>query len=376
MTTTDSANFLDTLPANLFSLRDKHSYHSEIRAMISVMAMQTKRTVEWVSWNNKQFSMCLGALRDMNSDYAEVRSLLSALAPHIECFKGTLSGDDAAMCLHSLQGLSTEYDDVKVLLGHLTRKILHSNPSFSVKNIRDAFLGLQHLSPDDVNVNKLLLMLQSQLMHIVENHNGSVNYKRWGPIVYSLACLCSRSKRFRRESDGFIGVVIDQGVCIVESDQSIPHENLRIMLRLSHLLAHTLDNKILLDKLNAVIALLESKIKKCSVLLKDSSILEKKIYQKIQRNLPKDMRAYHNKDFHGFDTDIMLYKGNRIINIEIDGPTHLIPRKANFSRMRDQWMHDVHNVQVIRINFDNGYADAYQKAADKCIHMLRRKQIL
>jgi hypothetical protein len=81
---------------------------------------------------------------------------------------------------------------------------------------------------------------------------------------------------------------------------------------------------------------------------------EELIHKYIQKVLIKDKDHIHiqsNIDIDGFELDILLQNkdNNKQINIEVDGPSHVIKNKRSFIKIRDELLRTKHNIEIIRI---------------------------
>lgn len=64
-----------------------------------------------------------------------------------------------------------------------------------------------------------------------------------------------------------------------------------------------------------------------------------------------DLSAQFNDLFHGFEMDVLLFRnGKLVLNIEIDGSSHLEARKQYFSSLRDEYLRSKCGVSVVRVN--------------------------
>jgi len=297
----------------LYGLQGMSSSKKEVLNLIAALSTKISQSQELLDTQN--IGNALYGLQSMNSDQKEVLDLLSTLAVKISKSNELLDAQSIGNALYGLQGMSDDKKEVLDLLSVLYPKILESNSILSAQQLSNAIYGLQRMQCG--HTESLILMFLKQLS-LLEVSNLSL---REVTSVYQSLALVSLLPSYACDK------------LILDSIEGLQQKFLRV-----------LDNNF-----------------KFSTSSKFSSMAEKNFFQfalAACNNLSIPFSLTHNEILHGFEADIVLRvsvspSSQMIINVELDGPRHKLPKTLRFCQLRDQYLSFKHKIQIARLDLLN-----------------------
>lgn len=326
-------------------------------------------------------SICnaLYGLQCMDSEHSEVRRVLAMLSARLDlCPPSSLTAQHFGNAMYGMQLMTCRRDEgegqseaeFEGLLRVLCDKArTHPDVFMDVRAIGNSFYGLISAMkyPSEARAQKLLTSVVGFLLQAAD-----------GVVRRSVVSSTTAQKNFDCSNTS----TDDSKDIIKVGDRQ---DLWRSLVLFSHFTdssaALTPDLRSQLARLCAELSLhaphstlhITSKEEKDGIDLaavkeaKSITSIEKQVQEQVDLLLQHNptVQITHNEMLYGFESDIVLRVSNMdsgssqelgqvpaiIRNVEIDGITHLQPRRRKFSNLRDIYLEDKYNIKVSRIRF-------------------------
>ena len=338
----------------LYGMHRIGSHEAGVRALLLVIADKYRQSS--ALFDAQACANALYGLQSMSSEHDEVICLLPELCAKISQCTEPFKAQEAGSALLGLKGLSSSHPEVRELLRAVAAKVATCK-RFDGQALGNGFYGLQSLSSDAPEVIALLEVLHDRLnscegsltlQHIGNSLYGLHNFRGdirvvTASVTQLLALAEHKMAGGLEDCDREHLLTLLQSMLLVDMTMVALPSSLREHLHtcwdiiLTHFAAnpHPLSSGskspaelVFLEKTRAV-------LKNCTHVTVDS-----------------------NHYLHGFEADLLLRNTltNRILNIEVDGPSHLFPYSIRFCKLRDQFL-KCQGVEVYRVSFSRIFGD-------------------
>jgi hypothetical protein len=325
----------------LLGLRSMTADYGHVREILHLLAPRVRNDIPLDAMGVKD-SMC--GLVGMSSDCPEVCEVLQALVPRIQSCKETFEGWQIASILRSLTNLSTESADVRSLLSALTHHVQRCPFLYFPHKIGHSILGLQCMSGEHLESQQLMAVLTPLIVRDIR----VIDMVSLVHILYGLQGMYSTQS-----------VILS----LINKRISQSHE----LERLDNRSFRTVSNKVLLclpllkNALDdAAFEGWDSMARRITKELgkRDLSNILKPISTRLERRVANNamivakgtsMTVSQNKVVCGlFECDILLtvpldsqadsYGGFFMLNLEVDGHTHMTATLTKYDKLRDDYL--------------------------------------
>ena len=341
---------------SLYGLQKMSSDSVEVREVLLEMIPHIKAYKG--TFTSQGIGNALYGLQKMSSDRVEVQNVLLSMIPHIKACKDIFTEQSIANSLYGLQKMSSDSVEVRVVLQSMIPHIKACKAMFTSQGIGNALYGLQKMSSDNAEVQKVL---QALISHI-ETCKDIYSPEEFEQCFLAMSCVFSDTDICSTQ----IMTVIIQNLSIYldnSKDANILfYEDICRLERGINIFEFKQFHKISSDELKTSIQDIKNKIimykheyKLKAIKKIKSSSTENFIgnYMKIALKDNEHIVIEFNSDIDGFELDILLKvvnNNNKMINIEVDGPSHHIRNSKIFMKTRDELLRTKYGMDLIRIS--------------------------
>jgi hypothetical protein len=380
---------------SMYGLQGMSSEYEEVRTLLRVLTAKMNKVQGTLTAQG--LSNILYGLHSMSSEHTEVLQFLEAFYSKLENSHHVFTSQNISNSLYGLQGMSSDHLAVRNILQLLIKKIIKSGDNFTGLGISTALYGLQSMSNNHVVVRELLSALcekslksRDQLngQHIGNSLYGLQLMKAEGEvekllnILYQKMLQSNEVMGCREVSNGLYGLIhlsssgSEVAAKIIEifvkcaAKDLIKYEAFESadLLRSMSLLwlqheGNTTMSKIIMDEIRTILQFLNASVLDNRDNFSSQSLIENKVaniaLQYLQERLP-DASLTKNEMLAGFEADIIIrvpaQNGSpcRVVNIEVDGPSHQFPTSITFTGRRDNYLmkhfgYAVHRIDISKI---------------------------
>jgi len=296
----------------LYGLQSMSSEWKEVRGMLPLVGKQISTCQE--NLKPQHVGNALYGLQSMSSEWKEVRGLLPLVGKQISTCQGNLKPQHVGNALYGLQSMNSEWKEVRGLLPLVGKQIATCQENLDAQAVGNALYGLRNISIDTHMISFVM-----QLLEKIDDFNSSNCTTRYLSALYqSLALVDDESCQFVQslQGHGLYKGMVKQKERLFEVLRDDPN---------------SLNN-------NAV-----------NASQRRYAALTEKYFGSY-----KDIKVTYNEYLEGFEADIVIRKQlpngktTAVLNIELDGPVHKIPRKMKFCDLRDEHLKTNYDVRVVR----------------------------
>jgi hypothetical protein len=351
----------------------------------------------------------LHGFQNCSSDRIEVRKLLHTLVPKIQCFTGYLGSEELSNTLCGLQSMSAQHDEVRAVLGALLPCIPKKLDDITSHQIGGIIYGLNTLLSGPSSAHKEVRELVGVVSNLINLNNGAVLKSRITAKTINSALFAFLRLNSSYEEDmkllcAFLPV-IDLYVAMFQAGEGMndvlkrdPQMTVRDaadLLRSIHLFRyyhreqhsdileivktrfdaleilamnfiHSGNEKVVLLRDNVSVCTNDELKKKGDGYKKENVSFTYVCNLLLKHSLPSNTYVVQKNTFLGgcFEADIVIHIKSpghaesdasaqpleRIINLEIDGPSHNYPQRKKFSALRDTYIKEKLGVEVYRVD--------------------------
>jgi hypothetical protein len=325
----------------LFGLRSMTADYGHVRQILRLLALRLRNDIPLDAMGVKD-SIC--GLVGMSSDCAEVCEVLRALVPRIQCCEETFEGWQIASILQSLASQSTESAEVRSLLSALTYHIQRCPFLFFPRKLGQSILGLQGMSGEHVESQQLMAVLKPLIVRDIQ----AVGMVSVGHILYGLQGMYSAQHELLS--------LINKRISKSHKLESLDNRSFRTfsnkVLLCLPLLRSALDDAAF-EGWDGVARRITKQLGErdlSNVIQPGSTKLEQRVADNAMIVAKgTSMTVSQNEVLCGlFECDVVLKvpldshadsnRGFFMLNLEVDGHTHLIPGHMKYDKLRDDYM--------------------------------------
>ena len=389
------------------SLQNMNSFDAEVYNTLKALLLKAE---SGLGFSPDELSLSLFGMRYMSPLQVEVKQTLNMLLSGIKRHQkmdikdnqvNTFTSRNATTCLYGLRNMSTCFEEVKELLHILKTALLRCTNNFNNQEIGSAYFGMQSMEADDGEVIELLRVINDKFEAMTE----PLRPRTVGDILFGLQrfkignnteverAVAILYKKITKENLNEFDIdVLSRALfglmCTLREGLQFNHDDYAMLL-LSYLLSQshnliqrTNDNDLremtLISFYRSVILLCHNstefipphtrkmlnelvQLVKPHVSSIDESSFESSMEKRYAFALSALLGQREKGTFeietgallHGFSCDIIvrpLLANGQILNIELDGPTHCLPRKKLFCEMRDSYLENACNTRIVRVD--------------------------
>jgi hypothetical protein len=321
-----------------------------------------------------------------------VKALLTSLGHALEECSELFQSRDVGSAFLSLQSMSSRDKEVIRVLKAVNNKLESMQETIQARTIADALFGLQQCRiSDHQEVAKALHLIYSRATvagTLSDLPSPGFSLSEVARSLYGLMCLLHKEKQLEANSVAMklLGELLREArrlmllrridntiveLPILESQEAVM-AMYRAVVLLSHNSLQVLPTELqesLTDIAHDLVPLLlssssvdsqahESSTEKrfaaaVTTLLSDRAASNENENDSYSSDRNDHISVETSSFIEGFSCDIILRSkssNDPLCNIELDGPSHLLPRKQLMCALRDAFLKDVKGVRVVRIN--------------------------
>eukprot|EP00981_Chlorochromonas_danica_P013954 scaffold7160_cov156-Ochromonas_danica.AAC.6 len=167
-----------------FGLQGLSSEEKEVRMLLKALVPKIVSCRE--EMNAKQLSYALFGLHKMSSNHLEVLGLVTALADKIVASTDSWNSYYLSLAVFGLQGMSSSSEEVTYLIKAINQKAsMASLVDMDAVKLGNSFYGLQRFDTNNAEVCKLLMILGTSLMNMIQ-YNMKVPASACANIIFGL----------------------------------------------------------------------------------------------------------------------------------------------------------------------------------------------
>lgn len=358
----------------LYGMKRMTNRDPQVRALLSALANIIKDSR--IQLSAQGIGLSLFGMQEMNSDCAEVREVLSSLAPLIRNFKGTLDAQAIGNALYGLKEMNSDSREVRDILAAIRPSLNSPRCVLDGTAVGNAFYGLQGMDGKVQEVKDVLSALQNK----VRTFNGILNVRAVGDTLYGI------KNRDASEEANELLLILHSHICAIQDDsdgyRELPILSLRYLCQVLSVvlpeLRKSMNNKKnnILNKWELTLTVLLSRLRTHkSVKSSDSthsnrSAAEIRMHAVVANAVKTSnisditfTSSIHLFDVYEADFVITTLQGKYkrynienvnpekynldedntqkvidILNIEVDGVSHLQQKSKRFSALRDEYL--------------------------------------
>jgi hypothetical protein len=340
----------------LYGMRRMNSETAAVRTLLTALVPKIHGCTDMLSAQG--VGMALYGLQRMNSDCLEVREVLSSLEPLLKKFDGDLTAHSVSNALYGLKAMNTNSMEVRAILAALVPQM--RNLSYlDVQGVGNAFYGLQGMSSNCAEVHHILAVLLPKVQCVQDSldahaiGNSLYGLRGMGDIgdvqslldrlYYHLEALCKKSENFR-ELPATDVIHLAQNFTLVLPDLrhslGIKYEHWEGMRRL------------LIDVLSDI----RTEERASHSPRRPQSPAESKVFTAARRAAGHFIGSVTSNGhlFDLFEADVIIAVrrksgGIDLVNIEVDGDSHLHEKTKLFTSLRDKYLLN-RGVRIVRLD--------------------------
>jgi hypothetical protein len=401
----------------IFGLQSKTCDHKVIRDILHTVSGRVQQLSEPLSIVS--FGSALYGLHCMSSDVTEVREVLASLCDHLtpditsNSYGREVAGSHTRSIVNALYGMQcmdSEHLEVRRVLALLSARLeVCSTTSMTAQGFGNAMYGLQLMACRDDHPE-----VEAVFQALYDKANASpkklIDVRAVGNSLYGLISSMKyqtdgSSKKLLIKivtllldaADDIVASITDQKENLLNNECSISIEDMQDLWRSLVLFSHFTESSAALTP-----DLKSHMVRLCSDLSKHAphstlhvistdengdnaapseskarSGIERRVQEQVNIILQQNPTVHitHNEMLYGFESDIVLrvtsvessQQQSRvpdiIRNVEVDGITHLQPRKRKFCNLRDIYLEDKYGIKVSRIRVPDR-----RRLSDEALH--------
>jgi very-short-patch-repair endonuclease len=354
---------------SLYGLKSMSSDVREVKDVLAALTPKIEGSREEL--DAQAVSSALYGLKSMNSDALETRGVLAALAPKIEACRQELSAQAVGNALYGFQNMSSDVREVENVLAALVPKIEACREELDAQAVGSALYGLQNMSSDVREVVDVLAAMTPK----IEGCNKDLLAQDIGNALYGMQGMDDRMEQvhallgaLERQIEFFHGVfppldaaqaiqgLLDRasppashirelvGAKIVVQSESASEEmilHLASVMLIGGMALPASVSGAYSDALAKEYARVEGRMARCK------SKFEADMVLRLATLYPSLSFQANTRIVDGLEMDI--YFPDLKLNIELDGPSHLVKTTRSFNSKRDVHLQKK-GIQVHRID--------------------------
>jgi hypothetical protein len=306
-------------------------------------------------FTSNQFVSCYGSLKNFNSNENCIEDLLNSLNNKLKKNILFVNVHDCRIAMLGLRHMSSDNREVIRALNMFYDIYSRDQPDST--DIQHAYIGIQNMDVTHLDVLRFFKFLNKNALQFkFDNQEAS-------DIMYSIFLLTKPLPM----CDAMTEKVINHIISNIELD-NIQSSHLERFIQILQFILHYNNISLKLqNKMNEILKCLytlQQSYENMSKLTFTSTNIQTDVYNLLMKSTSSNNTSSNNIEIlqnirlFGFECDLVLKiinKQNQIeyINLEIDGATHQWLRKQQFCSLRDQYLREKHNVDILRYNIMN-----------------------
>lgn len=340
----------------LYGMRRMNSETSTVRSLLRALVPKIQGCTDMLSAQG--IGSLLYGLQRMNSNCSEVREVLTALEPLLKRFDGDLTAISVSNALYGLKAMNTDSKEVRAILAALVPHM--KNLSYlDVQGVGNAFYGLQGMSSDCAEVHEMLAVLCPKVQCMQDSldahaiGNSLYGLRGMGDIAdvqrlldclfIHLEALCKKSEKFKKLPPTDV-VHLAQNFTLV-----LPDLRASLGAKYEHWEGM---RRMLIDVLSDI-----RRVERASHPPRSPrSRAEFKVFEAARRAAGHFSGSVTSNGhlFDMFEADVVITTRRKngevdLVNIEVDGDSHLHEKSKLFTSLRDKYLMN-RGVRIVRLD--------------------------